>query len=336
MPTVRVRVPATSANLGPGFDALGLALNIYNRLTIESDAQGAGAPDDHLEGQSGQRRSEAMVTVTGEGAGSLTTGEDNIAVVAVRRLLSHLGLAGPGFRLHLENQIPLSRGLGSSAAARIGALCAANEWLRRLGHSPAGSQEILSLATSLEGHPDNAAAALLGGLVASTSVTADAQEDVASESDLALAVRMSTASFPRLLVFIPHTELSTATARGVLPEAVFRTDAVFNISRTALLLAALSTGRWQLLREALQDRLHQEHRSSLMPGLPSIIRAAREAGAYGATLSGAGPSVLAWLPDDAEIVAEAGQAMADAAAEHEVFGTVRETAMDLEGCVVEE
>lgn len=317
--SVRVRVPASSANLGPGFDALGLALNVYNYVTLEE----SGSHDLH-------DAQPVSVRVSGEGAGSLTGSDDNIAIIAVRHLWRALGYEDAQnvpFCLTLENAIPLSRGLGSSAAARVGALVAANEWARRRGHRAASRAELVTLATQLEGHPDNVAAALLGGLVASTKTE--------NEGEIgAIALTLHVTEFPRLLVFIPDSELATSEARSVLPDAVFRADATFNVSRTALLLAALFSGRWDALPEALRDCLHQNHRAKLMPGFLPMLRAAHDAGAFGATLSGAGPTVLAWLPHDETIIAEVKTALENAAAEHEVFGRVREVEVDREGCVV--
>lgn len=356
MPTVRVRVPATSANLGPGFDTLGLALNLYNYVTIEDVEDGQG-----------------RVTVSGEGEDVLLSADRNMVVTTVRHLLQYLGAPPTSYHLILENSIPLSRGLGSSSAAHVGALVAANEWAKRKGWRSASTDELITLATQLEGHPDNVAAAFLGGLVVSTctegndsSATsqlkeAQPEDDAGQPHDItgatvnasqkrdapafhdpsssgaiksAQAVRMPVQDFPSLVVFIPETELATKAARAVLPDAIFRSDATFNVARTALLLAALSTGQWELLGEALQDKLHQEHRAKLMPGFHAMLRAAVAAGAYGATLSGAGPSVLAWLPQDTTVVQEVCLAIQDAAAEHEVFGRAVQVAVDLEGCVV--
>jgi len=312
MSTVRVRVPASSANLGPGFDTLGLALNLYNYVTIGESSTG----DD-------------QILATGEGAELLRGNTDNIALKAARLLLQWTGAPAVPLRLELENNIPLARGLGSSSAARVGALVAANEWSRQNGGNTATSEELLTLATQLEGHPDNVAAAQLGGLVVSTI-----RESVTSGQTEAVAVKMPVEQFPAFVVFIPDTELATSSARAVLPDAVFRADAVFNVSRTGLLLSVLATQRWELLGEALRDRLHQDHRAALMPAYAACVRAAHEAGAYGATLSGAGPTILAWLPQDNCIVAEAAQAMQDVAAEHEVFGKARVMKVDAEGCVV--
>jgi homoserine kinase len=311
---VRVRVPATSANLGPGFDTLGLAFRLYNFVTIQG-----------IEGE------EDVVTATGQGEGVLPIGNTNIAMVAARRLLESVGAPDMPLHLHLENRIPLSRGLGSSAAARVGAIVAANAWAQQFGYKGATSEEMLALATQLEGHPDNIAAAQLGGLVVS------AMGEGADQSTLTpvWASRLPVEKWPRFVVFIPEAELATKTARGVLEDGVFRADANFNIARTALLLVALTNGDWHLLPEALRDKLHQQHRSVLMPGFDAITKAARDHGAYNATLSGAGPTILAWLPPSDATAAEVAQAMNDAAAEHEVFGHTLELGVDLDGCVVE-
>lgn len=311
MSAVRVRVPASSANLGPGFDTLGLALNLYNYVTVSESGSG-----------------EDEVVASGEGADVLTNDKSNIALKAARLLLQWSEAPPVPLRLTLENHIPLARGLGSSSAARVGALVAANKWAQVIGGKACSQEELLTLATQLEGHPDNVAAALIGGLVVSTTRETD------SGITEALAVQMPVERFPALVVFIPDTELATKSARAVLPDAVFRADAVFNIARTGLLLSVLATQCWELLSEALRDRLHQDHRASLMPGFTAILQAAHKAGAYGATLSGAGPTVLAWLPRDENIIAEVAQAMQDCAVEHEVFGKSRVMEVDEAGCVV--
>jgi homoserine kinase len=314
--TVRVRVPATSANLGPGFDTLGLAFQLYNFVTIRA----AEGDDD-------------VVTASGQGESTLATGAGNIAMIAVRRLLNFAGVPDMPVHLHLENRIPMSRGLGSSAAARVGAVTAANAWAQQLGFPGATPEELLALATELEGHPDNVAAAQYGGLVVSTQSTIS--QTTESTFTPVCASRLAVQKWPGFVVFIPEVELATKTARDVLPDGVFRADANFNIGHTALLLSALVNGEWHLLPEALQDRLHQQHRSILMPGFDAITKAAADAGAYAATLSGAGPTILAWLPPSDAVAGEVSQAMKDAAAEHEIFGQTQELDVDLDGCVVE-
>jgi homoserine kinase len=322
MNPIRVRVPATTANLGPGFDALGLAVQIYNFVAIENSSS-----------QSHE------IIARGEGADVLnsTDSESNIACCAVRELFAHLGLPPAPLRLTLENAIPMARGLGSSSAARVGALFAANEWAQQNFGKSADRSTLLALATKLEGHPDNVAPALLGGLVA--SVTRETHSEKTSEKTAeVLALQVPVEKFPRLVVFIPESELETKEARAVLPDAIFRHDATFNIARASLLVGVLASGAWQeqpeLLREALKDKLHQEHRAALMPAYDCTTRAAIHAGALGATLSGAGPTILAWLPDDEKTVQEVIAAMQEAAAGCEVFGTAREVRVDTAGTVI--
>jgi homoserine kinase len=235
-----------------------------------------------------------------------------------------------------ENNIPLSRGLGSSSAARVGSLVAANEWARLNGWGTATNDEILTLATELEGHPDNAAAALLGGLVVS-AVTQNASnvQAPASARSSALAVRMPVPQYPQFLVWVPQEELATKKARAALRDNYSRADAVFNVSRASLLLAALSTGRFDLLREALHDRLHQPYRAPLIPGYESVVQSALEAGAIGATLSGAGSSVLLWLsPQETSTHDAVRSAVQDAASRASAPGDVLSLPVDSDGCVV--
>jgi homoserine kinase len=324
MTSVRVRVPATTANLGPGFDTLGLALQLYNFVTIEQSPI-----------------NEDVIAASGEGADALNASPatGNIACRAARELLGTLGLSQVPIRLTLENTIPLARGLGSSSAARIGALVAANEWAERNFGKSVERRTLLNLATQLEGHPDNVAPALLGGFVVSaTTASHQRGDDGDNHESHVLALRVPVPGYPRLVVFIPESELETKEARAVLPDVVFRDAAVFNIARSSLLTGVLASGAWrlepELLREALCDKLHQEHRAALMPAYECTVRAAIHAGALGATLSGAGPTILVWLKDDEKNVAEITGAMQEAAAGCEVFGTAREVLIDEEGATV--
>ena len=260
-----MRVPATSANLGPGFDALGLALDLFNTLAL------APAPTDSL-------------SAAGEGAAQLAGQSTTIAHDAAHQVLRALGCDVNGVHLEMHNAIPLARGLGSSSAAIVGGMLAANGWARRETGNFLSPRELLEMATQIEGHPDNVAPALMGGLVAAAR----------GESGVA-AVRVEVKVWPQFVAWIPDAELSTSRARAVLPDRVSRADAIYNLSRAALLVAALSAGHWDVLGEALNDRLHQNQRAPLVPGFAEISAAAREAGAAGATLSGAGPTILAWI-----------------------------------------
>ncbi len=269
---VRVRVPATSANLGPGFDALGLALALHNEVTIEE-------------------ADRVSVAVEGEGSGRLDAGVKNVVARGAALAFEIAGRAFPGARLHCVNRIPLSRGLGSSAAAWVGGLLAANALLGE----PLDRDGLLAAATRAEGHPDNVAAALLGGLTVSCA-----------DGARVIAVSLPVPREIEWVVLLPETESSTREARAVLPESVPRADAIFNVQRVSLLLAALGTGRTDLLELAMQDRLHQPYRVRLFPWMDAVAAAGRGAGALGCVLSGAGPSMLAAVrPRGGESVARA-------------------------------
>jgi homoserine kinase len=268
---VSVRVPASSANLGPGFDALGLALALYNDVVVE-DA-------DRL-----------AVTVEGEGAGRLSESERNVIVRGIRMACEAAGRSWRAGAVRCVNRIPLARGLGSSAAAWVSGLAAGNA----LVGAPLGRPELLTLAARAEGHPDNVAAAIFGGLTVSSSDPGGAR-----------AVSLPVPASLTWIVLIPDVTSSTAEARAVLPATVPRHDAVFNVQRVALLLASLQAGREDLLASALEDRLHEPYRRRLFPWLPEVAAAARTAGALGCVLSGAGPALLAVATDGPEAVARA-------------------------------
>lgn len=259
-----VRVPATTANLGPGFDALGAALGLYNRLHL------ALAPD--------LPPGAAVVAVHGEGAGLLPGGPENLAHQAIARLHRAAGVPLPGLRLTLDNAIPVSRGLGSSSSAIVGGLVGANALLG----GPLDREALLRLAVEMEGHPDNVTPALLGGI-----------QVVAPTETGALHVSLPLPAGVRAVVCIPATPVATGAARRALPDAYPRTEAVFNVGRVALLVAALAAGRTDLLRAAMQDRLHQPYRAPLVPGFTAAVAAALDAGALGACLSGSGSTILA-------------------------------------------
>ncbi len=257
--SVRVRVPASSANLGPGFDCLGLALNLYN--TLEA------------------REGDRLVIVTeGDGAQYIPSDESNLTYQAMRRVYDEAGRKCPGLFIRQVNNIPLSRGLGSSAAAIVGGLVAANALLG----GPMGSMELLRLATAIEGHPDNVAPCLLGGLTAA----------VADGDRVHCARALPDARFA-FAAMVPNFDLSTKKARQALPESYSKADAVHNVGRAVLMFAALQQGLAGELREASQDRMHQPYRKGLIPGWDEVNAAAYEAGALAVCLSGAGPTVMA-------------------------------------------
>jgi len=255
-----VRVPATSANLGPGFDSMGLALGLYDLVTLALAPAG-------LE-----------VEVEGEGAGKVPLTEDHLVVRAIRAGFDHVGVPQPGLRLRCANVIPHGRGLGSSAAAAVAGLVAARGCLA--DPQALDDATVLALATSLEGHPDNAAAALLGGCTISWT----------SPSGVPRAERVEVRADLEPVVCVPAGELSTSTARAMLPALVPHPDASFNAGRAALLIHGL-TRRPDLLPEATEDRLHQAQRAPAMPETAALIHRIRDLGAA-AVVSGAGPSVL--------------------------------------------
>ncbi|MFN8533767.1 MAG: homoserine kinase [Dehalococcoidia bacterium] len=295
--SIAVRVPASSANLGPGFDCLGLALELHNRVRIAE----ATVPS---------------VQVSGEGDQDLRRDPSNLVYrcAAIGYQLS--GRPAPAFALELDNRVPLSRGLGSSSTAIVGGLLAG----AALAGVTLGREELVSRAAEIEGHPDNVAPAVYGGCT--VAVMAD-------------SVRVASVPIARelsALVFVPARRLSTAKARGVLPETVSRADAVFNLGRTALLVAALWGDRRDLLPVAGEDRLHQEARAALIPALPAILDGARRAGARLAALSGAGPSVLALVDQH---IGEVSQAMQDAAAANGITGRVLHLQIERDGAQIE-
>lgn len=264
---VRVTVPATSANLGPGYDSLGLALDLRDELEVFALAS-----------------DEVQVEVVGEGAGEVPTDARHLVARAVRIGLDHVGAPEVGLRLVCRNVIPHGRGLGSSAAAVVAGLFAA----RGLIGDPTllDDDVVLDLATQIEGHPDNAAPAILGGATVAWSVSSAAAADGA----VARAARFDVAEGIEPLVLVPQERLSTHRARGVLPTVVPHEDAAFNAARSALLVAALG-GRPELLLEATADRLHQGYRAEVMRASADLVGALRGAG-LAAVVSGAGPTVL--------------------------------------------
>ncbi len=261
--SAQVRVPASSANLGPGFDCLGLALGIYDCVLVT-------VADEDI-----------VVQVTGEAADDVPRDASHLVARAVLRGLEFAGVAVSGLKLECTNAIPHSRGLGSSAAAVVGGLAAASALIAADGRRPAlTSDELVQLSGEFEGHPDNAAASVLGGAV--VTWMDDDGGYFARPLHLHPAI-IATA-------FVPTVESSTAVTRGLLPDAVPRVDAVFNLSRAALAVFALTTDP-SCLMEATADRLHQNYRASAMPETHELVIALRERG-HAATVSGAGPSVV--------------------------------------------
>ena len=261
---IEVMAPATTANLGPGFDCLGMALDLWNRLEVLPVEPGAeGVP---------------AVEVIGEGVGELAADSGNLTYRAMQFLFDEAALEMPPLRLRCHNTIPLSRGLGSSAAAISGGLVAANT----LCGNPYSPNELLEMAATIEGHPDNVAAAVLGGL-----------QLVVSDGPQLYTAPIPAPPELHTVLFIPETRIATTDARAVLPKQVSVADAVFNMGRVALLVAGMGLNRTQYFEVATQDRLHQPYRQPLFPAVKVIFAAARAAGALGVFVSGSGSTVLA-------------------------------------------
>ncbi|WP_341975199.1 homoserine kinase [Microbacterium sp. LTA6] len=258
--TVEVRVPATSANLGPGFDTLGLALSVYDSLLVTALPAGA------LE-----------IEVSGSGADEISRDDSNLIVRTVAHVYADVERPMPGLRIVAENGVPHGRGLGSSGAAVAAGVLAAKGLLA--GDVEISDDDLLRLATEMEGHPDNVAPALFGGLTIAWMGERGAQHKK-------LLVHRGVSP----LVLVPAYTMSTSLARSLQPPQVSREDAVFNVSRSALLIAALTQSP-ELLFDATADRLHQDYRAEAMPETQRLVQALRRAG-FAAVVSGAGPSVL--------------------------------------------
>lgn len=274
MASVSVRVPATSANLGPGFDCLGLALDLWGTIRLTRDGQDS-AHDDPMA---------------------------NMAVSAARRVFEKAGVDPGPLAASYRGDIPIARGLGASAVARGGGVLAANA----LAGDPLDREQLLLIATDLEGHADNAAPAIFGGLQVSVV-----------ENDRVLHTSVPLPNGLQAVLFVPELRIATKDARRVLPESLSRADAVHNIGRAALLVAAMARGRFDLLDTATRDRLHQPARSQLFPAMLPIFEAARAAGAHAAYLSGSGSTLCALATANTQGIADA---MAEAARAREVPG----------------
>jgi homoserine kinase len=283
---LKVLSPATSGNLGAGFDALSLTLDLCNEFSVEL-----------------AERTE--VENLGEGAERLPNGPDHLVYRAIQRACAARGAEPPPLRVRCVNRIPLSRGMGSSSSAISAGLLLGN----RLQGDPLSMDELLLLATELEGHPDNVVACLLGGIQVSVL---DDGHVLHSRVPLALPLRA--------VLFVPNFPMDTHQARKLLPSRVPLRDAVFNLSRSALLVAACANGEADLLRAATSDRLHQPPRSTLFPAMPELFNAALSAGALAACLSGAGSTILALTVGETEKI---GAAMESTARDHGIAGTVR-------------
>jgi homoserine kinase len=314
--TVTVTVPATTANLGPGFDCIGAALTLYNQFKFSRlEVPPLSSPSS----QGGVK-----IIVRGSEAYKVKTNESNLVYQAFVKFYQHLGQTPPPVQVEIEMGVPLARGLGSSATAIVGGLVGANQ----LAGSPLSQTEVMELAIALEGHPDNVVPALLGGCrLAASKERNEPQRREEREEWQICDVLWNESVIP--VVAIPDFELSTASARRVLPTQVSRADAIFNTAHLGLLVRGLETGRGDWLKAALQDRLHQPYRQVLIPGYEVVRSAAISAGALGMAISGAGPTLLALV--EVAQAADVAAAMAAAWQQEGIKVAVRSLAIDTQG-----
>ncbi len=296
----KIRVPASTSNLGPGFDVLGLALTLHNE-TIVDEAE------------------RLTIEVQGEGKGLFPEDESNLVLIAARRACEAAGYALPPLKIRCNNTIPADRGLGSSSAAIVAGLLLGDH----VSGATLGRDKLLELATELEGHPDNVAPAFFGGL-----------QVAVKDGTRVHRVEVNAPSMPQVVVFIPPFKMPTKEARAALPAVVSMESAVFNVGRTALLVAALGAGRFEALDQATRDALHQSPRTSIFAAMPALIESARQAGALGAWLSGAGSTIAAFVRsvEQAHKVAHALMAEGE---KQSVGGVAKILAVDSLGATVE-
>ena len=296
-----VRVPASTANLGAGFDCLGLALEMY--LSVRASLL-AGTTSRTVARSRGVRGTSELPS----------SPDENLIFRAMRHTAEREGFQLPRVRLAVQNEIPVAGGLGSSAAATVAGVA--------LGFSVTGrpipKDAVLRYAAEMEGHPDNVAAALLGGLVVTLT---------RSDGNV-IAIRKRWPKVIRLIVVTPNLKLETKKSRAVLPQSVSRADAVHNLQRSTLFIAALEDRRYDLLWDAMQDRLHQTARQALIPGLSEILALPRAPGLLGVALSGAGPSVVALATERFE---EIGKTIARCFERHDLAPTIRNLEAAQEG-----
>ncbi|GIM44578.1 homoserine kinase [Collibacillus ludicampi] len=269
---VRVKVPATTANLGPGFDTLGMALSLYNEIEVEPWTGGV------------------KIEVSGEGKDLVPRATNNSVYQAIQMVYERIGIRMRGVRIHIHNEIPVTRGLGSSATAIVGGLLGANALCGNL----LTESQLIEMAVQLEGHPDNVAPALLGGVVVSGVV-----------GGKTYVKRFNPPEGLRCVVVTPDFQLSTLASRRALPASVAFKDAVHNVNCVALLVSALAEGDLTLFSSVMQDRLHEPYRRKLIPGMEEAFAAAKGAGALSVALSGSGPSLIAFCTSGYEHVGHA-------------------------------
>lgn len=290
------RIPASTTNLGPGFDVFGLALQLYSTVTLEITGN------------------KTDVVVRGVDVEKIPSSPEHIAFQAVETIYQKSGKQMPdGIRLTIENGIPAIRGLGGSGTAILGGLLTANV----LCGNPFSRSDLLNFASIIEGHPDNVAASLYGGLVISV------QEDKHIHT-----IQLACDPALHVVLAIPEFTLSTQKARDILPKTVGFSDAIYNISRSSLLVASIATGKLEMLSIAMNDKLHQPYRSTLIPGFDDVVEAAISAGALSIALSGAGPTIAAYCLENMQ---EVGDKMQNVFNQHKILSNILVLGTDVEG-----
>lgn len=302
---VTFKIPATSANIGSAFDSVGLALDLYNEIHIYEN----------------NNSKKIDFEITGEGEGEIAK-DDNMILSAMKLVFKRLkAKPDKGYIIKCINRIPLSRGLGSSSAAIIGGLLTANYIL---GNKLSLENEILNMSVQLEGHPDNVSPAILGGIISGV---------VRKDEDFKY-VKINPPKGLKAVVAIPNFYLSTEKARNALPKEISLKDAIFNISRAALLTSALSSNRLDLLEVATDDKLHQDYRAKFIPGLKDLFKQVKIAGAYSVTISGAGSSILALVKDDEKIIKKVSDAMENSFSKKKIKSEIKVLNIPKKGIII--
>ena len=302
---ITFKIPATSANIGSGFDSVGLALNLYNEIHIyEND-----------------NSKKIEFEIFGEGENEISK-KDNMIYSAMKLIFKKLkSKPNKGYIIKCINRIPLSRGLGSSSAAIIGGLLCSNFIL---GNKLKIEKDILNMAVQIEGHPDNVAPAILGGIVSGV---------VKKEEDFKY-IKIKPPKNLKAIVSIPDFYLSTEIARNILPKEITRKDAIFNISRAALLTSALFSNRLDLLEIATEDKIHQDYRAKFIPNLNQLFKETKKAGAYSVTISGAGSSILALAKDDKNIIEKVSKAMHSSFKKKNINSIIKVLNIPIKGIII--
>ena len=302
---VTFKIPATSANIGSGFDSVGLALDLYNEIHIYSN----------------ENSKKIEFEISGEGENEISK-DDNMILDAMKLVYKRLkAKPDKGYIIKCVNRIPLSRGLGSSSAAIIGGLLSANYIL---GNKLSIEDDILNMSVQLEGHPDNVSPAILGGIISG----------VVRKNEDFKYVKINPPKNLKAIVAIPNFHLSTEIARNALPKEISFKDAIFNISRAALLTSALSSNRLDLLEVATDDKLHQDYRAKFIPGLKDLFKQAKDSGAYSVTISGAGSSILALIKNDEKIIKKVSESMKNSFSKKKIDSEIKVLNIPVKGILI--